>query len=118
MPTRATSRSWPRALLREARSLPTLLLLALIAVVGVPLVILLTPENHVEVFGQDVGVGARVPPLTLSGPAQIAQLGKRRVRPHDRAGVGSDPAAVVHRAVEAARRQRPGPGPAHRRRRR
>ena len=32
-------------------------------------------ENHVEVFGQDVGVGARVPPLTLSGPAQIAQLG-------------------------------------------
>jgi lysophospholipase L1-like esterase len=72
---RPTSRSWPRALLREARSLPTLALLGLIAVVGVPLVILLTPENHVEVFGQDVGVGARVPPLTLSGPAQIAQLG-------------------------------------------
>ncbi|MFG1636625.1 GDSL-type esterase/lipase family protein [Pseudonocardia alni] len=75
MAARPTSRSWPRALLREARSLPTLALLGLIAVVGVPLVILLTPENHVEVFGQDVGVGARVPPLTLSGPAQIAQLG-------------------------------------------
>ena len=64
-----------RALLREARSLPTVALLALIAVAGVPLVIMLTPEKHVEVFGQDIGVGARVPPLSLSGPAQIVQLG-------------------------------------------
>nr|WP_222132067.1 GDSL-type esterase/lipase family protein [Pseudonocardia sp. C8] len=62
-------------MVREARSLPTLLLLALIAVAGVPLVIMLTPEKHVEVFGQDIGVGARVPPPSLSGPAQIVQLG-------------------------------------------
>ncbi|MEJ8277621.1 GDSL-type esterase/lipase family protein [Pseudonocardia spirodelae] len=75
MAARPAPRSRPRTLLREARSPATLLLLALIAVVGVPLVIVLTPENHVAVFGQDVGVGARVPPLSLSGPAQIAQIG-------------------------------------------
>ncbi|MEQ3549992.1 GDSL-type esterase/lipase family protein [Pseudonocardia nematodicida] len=79
MSTRPDSRrSWFRALLREARSLPTLLLVALIAVAGIPLVIMLTPEKHVEVFGQDVGVGARVPPLSLSGPAQISQIGNAR----------------------------------------
>ncbi|MBN9738920.1 hypothetical protein PP1_028375 [Pseudonocardia sp. P1] len=75
MPERRSLPVRVRALLREARSLPTILLLALIAVVGVPLVIMVTPEKHVEVFGQDVGVGARVPPLSLSGPAQIVQLG-------------------------------------------
>ncbi|WP_231974122.1 GDSL-type esterase/lipase family protein [Pseudonocardia sp. HH130630-07] len=75
MPERRSPAVRLRALLREARSLPTLLLLALIAVAGVPLVVALTPEQHVEVFGQDVGVGARVPPPSLSGPAQIVQLG-------------------------------------------
>ncbi|MBP2368793.1 GDSL-type esterase/lipase family protein [Pseudonocardia parietis] len=75
MPARRSRPSRLRALVREARSLPTMALLALIAVVGVPLVIMLTPEKHVEVFGQDIGVGARVPPLSLSGPAQIVQLG-------------------------------------------
>ncbi|MFP5021506.1 SGNH/GDSL hydrolase family protein [Pseudonocardia phyllosphaerae] len=66
---------WLRALLREARSLPTVLLVLTIALVGVPLVLGLTPEKHVTVFGQDVAVSARVPPLTLHGPAQIVQLG-------------------------------------------
>ncbi|MEV1295105.1 GDSL-type esterase/lipase family protein [Pseudonocardia sp. NPDC049635] len=75
MPVSSARTSWFRSLLREARSLPTLLVLALIAVVGVPLVIMGTPEKQVEVFGQQVGVGARVPPLTLSGPAQIVQIG-------------------------------------------
>lgn len=76
MPARpAPRRSWWRALLREARSLPTLLLVGLIAVVGVPLVVVLTPAHHVTVLGQDVAVGARVPPPDLRGPAQIAQLG-------------------------------------------
>ena len=79
MPARPSPRrSWWRALLREARSLPTLLLVAVIAVVGVPLVIVLTPEHHVTVFGQDIGVGARVPPPNLHGPAQIVQLGNAR----------------------------------------
>lgn len=52
-----------------------MLLLALIVVVGVPLVVVLTPEHQVTVFGQDVAVSARVPPPDLHGPAQIAQLG-------------------------------------------
>lgn len=63
------------SLLREARSAPTLALVAAILLLGLPLVVLLTPDRHVEIFGQDVTVGARTPDLSVSGPAQIVQLG-------------------------------------------
>ncbi len=68
---RSRSVSW----WREARSVPTLLLVVGLLLVGLPLVAVLTPAQHVEVLGQDVAVGARIPPPSLAGPAQLVQLG-------------------------------------------
>lgn len=68
---RSRSVSW----WREARSVPTLLLVVGLLFVGLPLVAVLTPAQHVEVLGQDVAVGARIPPPSLAGPAQLVQLG-------------------------------------------
>jgi hypothetical protein len=64
-----------RALLREARSWPTLLLVVGTAVTAVPLAILLTPGQQVVTLGQHIIVRARPPSLSLSGPAQIVQIG-------------------------------------------
>jgi lysophospholipase L1-like esterase len=57
------------------RALPTVLLLAGLLVAGIPLAVVLTPDQHVELFGQDIAVGARDPQPDLSGPAQLVQLG-------------------------------------------
>ncbi len=51
-----------------------LLLLALLFG-GIPLVVYLTPDQQVTVLGQHVAVGARDPEPTLSGPAQLVQIG-------------------------------------------
>jgi hypothetical protein len=44
-------------------------------VVGVPAAILLTPPQQVTIAGQHLSVGARAPSPTLSGPAQLVQVG-------------------------------------------
>lgn len=63
------------AVLREIRSVPTQLLVVVCLVVGMPLTILLTPDQQVTVAGQRLSVGARTPSLSASGPAQLVQLG-------------------------------------------
>jgi hypothetical protein len=63
------------SLLRELRSFPTILLLVGLIVVGIPLVVHLTPDQRTTVLGQYVAVGARDPEPTLSGPAQLVQIG-------------------------------------------
>lgn len=42
---------------------------------GVPVAILLTPGQDVTVAGQHLAVGARTPGISLSGPAQLVQVG-------------------------------------------
>jgi lysophospholipase L1-like esterase len=64
-----------RALLREARSWPTLLLVLIAAVTAIPITILLTPGQEVVTLGQHMTVKARPPNLSLSGPAQVVQIG-------------------------------------------
>ncbi len=70
-PRRPTAGSLPR----ELRSLPTLAVLAFVLLVAMPVTILLTPLQALTVAGQHVAVGARAPSLTLSGPAQLVQVG-------------------------------------------
>lgn len=65
----------PRRLLREAVAAPTLLVVALCLLLGLPLVALLTPNQDVVVLGQSVSVGARAPQLSISGPAEVVQIG-------------------------------------------
>lgn len=60
---------------RELRSLPTQLLVACCLLVGIPLTILLTPNQELTVAGQHLAVGARTPSLSLAGPAQLVQIG-------------------------------------------
>ncbi|MEV8514590.1 hypothetical protein [Dactylosporangium sp. NPDC051484] len=69
----------PRALLREARSLPTVLLLAFCLFAGIPAAIGLTPAQDLTIAGQDLSVGARVPSLSVSGPARLVQIGNTRL---------------------------------------
>jgi GDSL-like Lipase/Acylhydrolase family len=69
----------PRPALRELRSLPTLLLVASCLVVGIPLTILLTPSQELTVAGQHLSVGARAPSPSLSGPAQLVQIGNTKL---------------------------------------
>jgi hypothetical protein len=64
-----------RALLREARSGPTLLLVLVTAVTAIPIAVLLTPGQEVVTLGQHITVKARPPNLSLSGPAQVVQIG-------------------------------------------
>ena len=64
-----------RRLAREARSWPTVLLMLICLLVGLPSVVLLTPEQELHILGQTVSVGAREPRLSLSGPAQLVQVG-------------------------------------------
>jgi len=74
-------RLWPRigrearGLLREARSWPTLLLVLGTLLTAIPIAILLTPGQEVVTLGQHIVVKARPPDLSLSGPAQIVQIG-------------------------------------------
>ena len=44
-----------------------------------PATILITPDQHVTVAGQDIGVGARIPNLSWSGPAQLVQIGNTQL---------------------------------------
>jgi len=68
-----------RLLIQELRRWPTLVLLAICLVVGIPVVIALNPPVDVVSFGQHIGVGARAPDLSLSGPAQLVQVGNTRL---------------------------------------
>ncbi|WP_345606747.1 GDSL-type esterase/lipase family protein [Pseudonocardia adelaidensis] len=70
-----SSRPERHSLVRELRSLPTILLLLGLLLGGIPLVVFLTPDQHVTILGQRVAVGARDPEPTLSGPAQLVQIG-------------------------------------------
>jgi hypothetical protein len=63
------------ALLREARTWPTLLLVLVTAVTAIPITILLTPGQEVVTLGQHMTVKARPPSLSVAGPAQVVQIG-------------------------------------------
>ena len=60
---------------QELRSLPTILLVAFCLFVAMPLTIMLTPGQQLTIAGQHFAVGARAPTPTLSGPAQLVQIG-------------------------------------------
>ena len=64
-----------RALGREARSWPTVVLVLCSAVAAISLAIVLTPAQDVVTLGQHIAVKARPPSLSLAGPAQIVQVG-------------------------------------------
>lgn len=66
-------------MLRELRSLPTQVLVVFCLFVGIPLAILLTPGQELTVAGQHLSVGARTPSASLSGPAQLVQIGNTRL---------------------------------------
>ena len=68
-----------RALAREARSWPTVLMLALCLLVGLPLTIALTPDQDLQILGQHIAVGARTPDLSVEGPARLVQIGNTRL---------------------------------------
>lgn len=75
-PTKDESpRRAPSAVLRELRSTPTLLLVLFCVLVGIPAVISLTPNQQLTVAGQHLSVGARRPSPSVSGPAQLVQIG-------------------------------------------
>ncbi|HEU0086113.1 MAG TPA: hypothetical protein VFQ77_00405 [Pseudonocardiaceae bacterium] len=63
------------ALVRELRSWPTLVLVLCCLFVGIPIAILLTPNQEIVAVGQHLSVGARTPSLSISGPAQVVQIG-------------------------------------------
>lgn len=65
--------------LREVASFPTLMVALLCLVVSVPATILLTPDQHTTVAGQQIAVGARVPNLSWTGPAQLVQIGNTQL---------------------------------------
>ncbi|GAB3837713.1 hypothetical protein [Dactylosporangium cerinum] len=67
------------AVLREARSLPTVLLMAFCLLVGIPTTVGLTPHQELAIAGQELSVGARPPGFSLSGPAQLVQIGNTRI---------------------------------------
>lgn len=64
-----------RALGREARSWPTIVLALCSAVAAISLAIVLTPAQEVVTLGQHIAVKARPPSLSVAGPAQIVQVG-------------------------------------------
>jgi hypothetical protein len=78
---RARSSRWQRfwaeigATLREARSWPTVLLVIVTAVIAIPVAVVLTPGQEVVTLGQHITVKARPPSFSLSGPAQVVQIG-------------------------------------------
>ncbi|MBN9107922.1 MAG: hypothetical protein J0I34_03985 [Pseudonocardia sp.] len=78
-PTATRRRRMLPALWRELRSWPTLLVLAVCLVGGLPATIALTPSQDVTVLGQHVELGARTPTPSVSGPAQLVQIGNTRL---------------------------------------
>jgi hypothetical protein len=54
---------------------PSLILVLICLFVGVPATIALTPDQHTTVAGQELAVGARLPSLSWTGPAQLRQIG-------------------------------------------
>jgi lysophospholipase L1-like esterase len=64
-----------RELARELRRGATLLTLAVCLCLGVPAAIVLTPDQDLVSLGQPLSVGARTPSLSISGPAQLVQIG-------------------------------------------
>ncbi|HTJ36000.1 MAG TPA: hypothetical protein VL738_22490 [Dactylosporangium sp.] len=68
-----------RGVLREARTLPTVLLMVFCLFAGIPATIALTPPQQLTVAGQDLSVGARRPSFSLSGPAEVVQIGNTRL---------------------------------------
>lgn len=52
-----------------------MLTVALCLAIGIPATIALTPDQELVSLGQPLSVGARPPSLTLSGPAQLVQVG-------------------------------------------
>lgn len=101
-----------RALGREARRGATLLTLAVCLCLGVPATIALTPAQDLVSLGQPVSVGARTPGLSLSGPAQLVQIGNTQLDiPKLRVYGPLRPKLVmgpVQRNAEAAQALRPG----------
>jgi hypothetical protein len=73
--TDETPRRARSAVLQELRSPSTLLLVLFCLLIGLPTVISLTPDQQVTVAGQHLAVGARRPSPTVSGPAQLVQIG-------------------------------------------
>jgi lysophospholipase L1-like esterase len=65
--------------LRELRSWPTLTLVAVCLFAGMPATIALTPSQELSVAGQHLAVGARNPSLSVSGPAQLVQIGNTKL---------------------------------------
>lgn len=63
----------------ELRSRPTLFLVLFCVLVGLPVVIALTPGQDVEAFGQHITVGARTPQPDLVGPARLVQVGNTAI---------------------------------------
>ena len=74
-PRRRRLAGLPGALWRELRSWSTLVLLVVCLLVGLPATIALTPAQDVTALGQHVALGARTPTPSLSGPAQLVQVG-------------------------------------------
>jgi hypothetical protein len=68
---RRARRRW----LRELRSAPTVLLVLFCLFLGIPTTVALTPSQDVVALGQYISVGARPPSLSVSGPAQLVQVG-------------------------------------------
>jgi len=69
----------PARFLRELTTAPSIVVIILSVLLGLPATILLTPDQHTTVAGQDLAVGARVPSLSVSGPAQLVQIGNTRL---------------------------------------
>jgi hypothetical protein len=64
-----------RALFREARTWPAVLLAVGTVLTAIPLAIVLTPGQEIATLGQHITVKARPPSLSVAGPAQIVQIG-------------------------------------------
>ncbi len=56
-----------------------MVLVLLCLLVGIPTTILLTPEQGLNVAGQTLFVSARPPTFSLSGPAQLEQIGNTKL---------------------------------------
>jgi hypothetical protein len=73
----------PARLWREVTSVPSVVVVVLSVLLGLPATIMITPDQHTTVAGQDLAVGGRAPSLSWSGPAQLVQIGNTEldVRP-------------------------------------
>jgi lysophospholipase L1-like esterase len=47
--------------------------------VGIPATAMLTPDQELTVAGQHLSVGARIPTFSISGPAQLVQIGNTKL---------------------------------------